>query len=166
MFGCAGSLLLHRPFSSCSRQRQGLLSSCCVWASHCGGFSCCEVWALGHVGFSFKIKFSVVITHVCIVLRSTRALAYIILLHVCCVTLVMPNSVRPCALQPASLLCPRDSPSKNSGVDCHAFLQGIFLTPESNLCLMSNLHWQSGSLLLAPPGKPCALSYLILSSIL
>ena len=23
------------------------LSSCCVQASHCGGFSCCRVWALG-----------------------------------------------------------------------------------------------------------------------
>ena len=25
------------------------------------------------------------------------------------------------------LLCPRDSPGKNTGVGCHAFLQGIFL---------------------------------------
>ena len=30
-------------FSSCSEW--GLLSNCCVWASHCGDFSCCEVWA-------------------------------------------------------------------------------------------------------------------------
>ena len=37
-------------FSSCSEQ--GLLSSCSVMASHCGGFSCCRAWALGHVGFS------------------------------------------------------------------------------------------------------------------
>ena len=37
---------------------------------------------------------------------------------------------------------------------CHALLQGIFPTQESNphhLCL---LHWQVGSLPLAPPGKP------------
>ena len=31
-------------------------------------------------------------------------------------------------------LCPWDSPGKNTGVGCHAFLQGIFSTQESNLC--------------------------------
>ena len=32
--------------------------------------------------------------------------------------------------------------------------QGIFLTQESNLRLLCLLHWQAGSLPLAPPGKP------------
>ena len=31
---------------------RGLLSSCGVWASHCGGFFCCGARALGHAGFS------------------------------------------------------------------------------------------------------------------
>ena len=35
-------------FSNCSKQ--GLRSSCGVWASHWGGFSCCWAWALGYVG--------------------------------------------------------------------------------------------------------------------
>ena len=35
------------------------------------------------------------------------------------------------------LLCPWDSPSKNTGVSCHAFLQGIFPTQGWNPCLMS-----------------------------
>ena len=26
------------------------LSSFHVWTSHCGDFSCCEAWALGHMG--------------------------------------------------------------------------------------------------------------------
>ena len=47
-----------------------------------------------------------------------------------------------------------DSPSKNTGVDSHSLLQGIFPTQESNLCLLHPLHWQAGSLPLAPPGKP------------
>ena len=47
-FGYYVSLLLFRLFSSCSNW--GLLSSWAVWASHCGGFSCCRAWALGHVG--------------------------------------------------------------------------------------------------------------------
>ena len=52
------------------------------------------------------------------------------------------------------LLCPWDSPGKNTGVGCQAFLQGIFPTQGLNLSLLHLLHWQMGSLPLAPPGKP------------
>ena len=45
---------------------------------------------------------------------------------------VMSNSLRPHGLQPARLLCPWDSPGTNTGVGCHALLQGIFLTQELN----------------------------------
>ena len=38
--------------------------------------------------------------------------------------------------------------------DCHALLQGIFLTQGSNLCLLRLLHWEAGSWPLSPPGKP------------
>ena len=38
----------------------------------------------------------------------------------------MSDSLRPSGLQPARLLCPWDSPGKNTGVGCHALLQGIF----------------------------------------
>ena len=48
-------------------------------------------------------------------------------------------------------LCPWDSPHKNSGVDSHFPLQGIFPTQGMNLGL---LHWQAGSLPLVTPGKP------------
>ena len=34
----------------------------------------------------------------------------------------MSNSMRPYGLQPTRLLCPQDSPGKNIGVGCHAFL--------------------------------------------
>ena len=37
---------------------------------------------------------------------------------------------------------------------CHALLQGIFLTQGLNPALLHLLHWQVGSLPLAPPGKP------------
>ena len=47
-----------------------------------------------------------------------------------------------------------DSPGKNTGVGCHALLQGIFPTQVSNPCLLRLLHWQAGSLPVAPPGKP------------
>ena len=70
--------------------------------------------------------------------------------------LVAPSSdsLRPRELQPARLLCPWDSPGRNTGVSCHALLQGIFLTQGSNLCLLCLLHWQAGSVPLTLPGKP------------
>ena len=39
-------------------------------------------------------------------------------------------------------------------MDCHALLEGIFLTKGFNLHLLSLLLWQACSLPLAPPGKP------------
>ena len=48
----------------------------------------------------------------------------------CLVT--QPDSLWPHGLQPARLLCPWDSPGKNTGVGGHALLQGIFPTQESN----------------------------------
>ena len=41
-----------------------------------------------------------------------------------------------------------DSPGKNTGVGCHAFLQGILPTQGSNPRLIHLLHWQMGSLTL------------------
>ena len=38
-------------------------------------------------------------------------------------------------------LCPWDSPGKNTGVGCHALLQGIFLAQGSNQHLSHLLHW-------------------------
>ena len=53
------------------------------------------------------------------------------------------------------LLCPWDSPGKNTGVGgSYSLLQGIFLTQGSNPCLLNLLHWQVGSLLLVWPRKP------------
>jgi len=44
IFGCAESLLMQELFASCDERGY----SCCgVWASHCGGLSCCGTPALG-----------------------------------------------------------------------------------------------------------------------
>ena len=48
------------------------------------------------------------------------------------------------------LLCPWDSPGKNTGVGCHALLQGIFPTQGLNPYLLCLRHWQAGSLPLVP----------------
>ena len=55
-----------------------------------------------------------------------------------CPTLFYPMNSR--------LLCPWDSPGKNTGVDCHPLLQEIFLTQGSKPHLLSFLHWEAGSL--------------------
>ena len=41
---------------------------------------------------------------------------------------VVSNSLGPHGLQPTRLLCLWNSPGKNTGVGCHALLQGIFPT--------------------------------------
>ena len=66
----------------------------------------------------------------------------------------MSNSLWPYGLQHNRLLCPWDFSGKNTGVGCHALLQGIFLTQGLNPCLLCLLHWLAGSLPLAPPRKP------------
>ena len=42
----------------------------------------------------------------------------------------MSDSLQPYGSLPARLLCPWDSPGKNTGVGCHALLLGIFPTQE------------------------------------
>ena len=57
-------------------------------------------------------------------------------------------------LLPTRLLCPWDSPGKDTGVGCYALLQVIFPTRGLNPHLLCLLHWQVGSLPLVPTGKP------------
>ena len=58
------------------------------------------------------------------------------IVRACSVTSVVSDSLWPHGLWPARLLCPWDSPGKNTGDSCHFFLQGIFLTQRSNLCFL------------------------------
>ena len=80
-------------------------------------------------------------------------------LHSCVCMLshsVMSSSLWPHGLLPTRLLCPWDSPSKNTGVGCHSLLQGIFLTQWLNQHLLYLLHWQADSLPLLYLGSPFA----------
>ena len=51
----------------------------------------------------------------------------------CSVTSVVSDSVRPHRWQPTRLPCPWDSPGKNTGVDCHFFLQCMKVKSESEV---------------------------------
>ena len=56
---------------------------------------------------------------------------------------VVSDSVLPYGPQTTRLLCPWDSPGKNTGVGCHALLQGVFPTQGLNMCLLPLLYWQA-----------------------
>ena len=54
------------------------------------------------------------------------------------------NSLQAHGLWPSRLLCPWDSPGKNTGVGCQALLQRIFQTQGLKPLLLNVLHWQGG----------------------
>ena len=62
----------------------------------------------------------------------------------CSVVSVVSDSVHPFGLQPSRLLCPWNSPGKNTGGGCHALLQGIFPTQGLNPCLLHQPALTSG----------------------
>ena len=43
-----------------------------------------------------------------------------------CVSTIVSDSLLPHGLQTSRLLCPWNSPGKNTGVSCHFLLQGVF----------------------------------------
>ena len=61
----------------------------------------------------------------------------------------------------ARLLCPWDSPGKNTGVGCHALLQGSFLTQELNQGL---LHCRQILYCLSHQGSPRILEWVTVPS--
>ena len=63
--------------------------------------------------------------------------------HCCLVAKSCPTLLCPYGLYATRLLCPWDSPGKNTGVGCRFLLQDLFLTQELNLSL---LHWQMESI--------------------
>ena len=64
-----------------------------------------------------------------IVVNNVFYLVYIC----CCVASVVSDSVRPHGLRPTRLLCPWDSPGKNTGVGCHFLLQCMKVESESEV---------------------------------
>ena len=60
-------------------------------------------------------------------------------------------TLQPHGLEPTRLLCPWDSPGKNTGVGFHALLQGIFPTQGLNTGLP---HCRQIFLVSEAPGKP------------
>ena len=77
------------------------------------------------------------------------------------------SSSRPHGLKLTSLLCPWDSPGKNTGAGCHLLLPGICPTQGSDLRLVrpASPALAGGLFTTAPPGKPITSDLEILKSI-
>ena len=60
-------------------------------------------------------------------------------------------------------ICPWDSSGNNTGVGCHALLQGIFPIQGLNPCFLSVLLWQAGPLPLVPLRKPLSIGIVPLN---
>ena len=73
----------------------------------------------------------------------------------CCCCLVIKSCPTLCDPMDCSprLLCPWDSPGKNTGVGYHVLLQGIFLTQGWNQGLLQLLPWRANSFTTEPCGK-------------
>ena len=67
---------------------------------------------------------------------------------------VMSDSLQPHGLWPTSLLCPWDSPGKNTGVGCPFILQGILLTQETETESLASLVLAGGLFTTVPTGNP------------
>ena len=72
----------------------------------------------------------------------------------------MVDSLPRYGLYPTRLLCPWDSPDKNTGVGCHALLKGIFLTQGLNPWLLCLLHCRQILYLWSHLGSPMYILYL------
>ena len=104
-------------------------SACAECPSYCLRFTCdCAVWettvpmlfirnrSFSRCIFCALVPISIPQSHLLLFSRS-----------------VVSDTLRPHGLKHARLLCPWDSPGKNTGMGCHALLQGIFPAQRSNL---------------------------------
>ena len=95
------------------------------------------------ISYSFKLEGNVLEAEPkCGSLHSLQNVAVLWSVHA--TSLQSCLTLQPHELWPATLLCPWDSPGKNTGVGCHALLQGIFPTHGSNTRLLCLLHNSGG----------------------
>ena len=121
------------------------------------GWSAEDIYIRSHMLFSTLSRLPMDVQHSLLLCKKfpqvTRRYAFNVDVHAWPVTSVMSDSLRPRGLQPARLLCPHDSPGKNTGVGCHFLLQGIFLTQGSNTHLLCLLALAGRFFTTKPPGK-------------
>ena len=92
------------------------------------------------VGWSIKLIQYVIAASVCVWVWECVCVRVCVCVCVCtrkhAVTLVVADSLQHYGLWPTRLLCPWDSPGKNTSVGCQGLLQGIFPTQGLNTHLL------------------------------
>ena len=83
-------------------------------------------------------------------------------LPMCSLNSLVSDSLRPSGPSPPGSSVHGILQTRNTGVGSHSLFQGVFPTQGLNQHLLCLLHWQAGSLPLAPPGKPR--QYLLLGT--
>ena len=91
-------------------------------------------------------------SQLCFILFSLSSFtSFVRFISICCFHCLVAKlclTLRPSGQWPARLLCPWDSPGKNTGVGCHDLLQAFFPTQGSNPCLSCLLYRQAYSIAL------------------
>ena len=119
-------------------------------------YVCTYLWHV-YIHMYICVHDECVCMYLCVCICSAYIHMYLrVFIYVCmgvcvCMCSITSNILQLHGLQPASLLCPSDSPGKSTGMGCHFFIQEISPTQGSNLRL---LHWQADSLLLSHLGSP------------
>ena len=80
--------------------------------------------------------------------KTWHCVCSMLVIHMLCLILCNPMDYKP-----TRLLCPWNSPGKNTGAGSHSILQGIFL-------IQGN--WQADSFLSEPPVSNCFILFMIL----
>ena len=104
-----------------------------------------DYWFPAFLGLSgIKNKYSTVCVCVCVC----------VCVYARSVSQSCPNLCHSIDCSPQGSPVQGNFPGKNTGVDCHFFIQGIFTTQGLNPCLFHLLHWQANSLPLRHVGRP------------
>ena len=135
-----GNLILPRLFVL----KYLIVVQICSWFLNCAGLGALTLHAVENLSVNLYLQF-----------YSFRFNQLQISQYACTKSLQLcPTLYNPMGYSSPGSSVHADSPGKNTGVCCHALLQGIFPTKRLNLPFLCLLHWQAGSLPLAPPGKP------------
>ena len=103
---------------------------CVWWNTNTQILRACLIrWSLFDIHFSHNDQLPNLLSFHLFTFLTVHFLKVKVLVAQLCLTLLWPCG-------PTRLLCPWNSPGKNTGVGCHFLLQGIFLTQGLNLGLL------------------------------
>ena len=122
------------------------------------GWSAEDIYIRSHMLFSTLSCFPMDVQHSLLLCKKfpqvTRRYAFNVDMHAWSVTSVMTDSLRPHGLQPARLLCPQDSPGKNTEWVAISSSRGSSWPRDQTHISCVSLYWQADFLLPSHQGNP------------